>query len=131
MSFYLYVLFLHIAAVLGLFMATGLEVTALYRMRSAKSVAQVHEWANVNRQLERVFPLMALLILAAGLYMTLTVWGWSHAWISVSLAALLAMSVLGATVNTRRMKAIGISAKKSPDGPIPAALRKKIFNRGM
>lgn len=131
MSLYPYVLLLHIVAVLGLFMATGLELTALFRLRSAKSVAQVYEWTNVNRLLEIVFPLAALLILAAGLAMTFMVWGWSHAWISISLAALLVMSVLGATINTRRMKAIRTSAERAPDGPVPAALRKTIFDRGM
>lgn len=129
MSLYPYALFLHIVAVLGLFIATGIEWTTLFGVRSAKNVGQVRQLMNVNAAFELVFPVAALLILVAGLHMTFTVWGWSHAWISVSLLALILMGVLGPTINARRMKAIHASARATPDGPIPASLKKLINNR--
>lgn len=129
MSLYPYILLLHIVGVLGLFIATGLEITALFRIRSAAHVGQVREWTNAIRPLELVIPLSALLILAAGLAMTFMGWGWSQAWISTSMLAFLTMAVLGGTINTRRIKAIHSSAEKAPDGRIAAALRRKIVDR--
>jgi len=129
MSLYPFALFLHIVAVLGLFIATGIEWTTLFGVRSAKNVAQVRQFMNVNTAFELVFPVAALLILVAGLYMTFTVWGWSQAWINVSLLALISMGILGPTINARRMKAIHISAELTPDGPVPASLKKQINNR--
>lgn len=129
MSLYPYALFLHIVAVLGLFIATGVEWTTLFGVRSAKNVAQVRQFMNVVAAFELVFPVAALLIMVAGLYMTFTVWGWSHGWISVSLLALILMGILGPTINARRMKAIYASARATPDGPVPASLKKLINNR--
>lgn len=129
MSLYPYILLLHIVGVLGLFIATGLEITILFRMRSAKHVGQVREWTNASRPLELVIPLSALLILAAGLTMTFMGWGWSQAWISISLLAFLTMAVMGGTINTRRIKAIHSSAEKASDGPIATVLRRKIADR--
>jgi putative copper export protein len=67
LSLYPYVLLLHIVGVLALFMTTGLELTILFRMRSAKNVGQVQEWTNASRPLEWLVLLAVLLILAAGL----------------------------------------------------------------
>lgn len=128
MSLYPYVLLLHIVGVLALFMTTGLELTILFRMRSARNVGQVREWTNASRPLEWLVLPTVLLILAAGLTMTFMGWGWSHAWISISLLAFLIMFITG-TINTLRMKAIHRGAEEATDGPVAAALRRKIADR--
>lgn len=128
LSLYPYVLLLHIAGVLALFMTTGLELTILFRMRSAKNVGQVREWANASRPLEWLVLLTVLLILAAGLTMTFMTWGWSQAWINISLLAFLIMFITG-SINTMRMKAIHRSVEEASDGPVAAALRRKIADR--
>ncbi len=128
MALYPYALFLHILGVLGLFIAIGLEWTAIFRMRTAQTTATVREWMRVMGALDMMIPMTALLILAAGLYMTITVWGWSHGWIDVSLVAFLINGALGPAVISPRMKAIHKAAELAADGPLPANLKQLIHN---
>lgn len=126
MFLYPYALFLHILGVLALFIAIGLEWTIVSRLRAAQSTAQVREWGRVSNANDKVFPIGAILILAAGLYMTFTVWGFSHAWIDVSLIELIVMAALGPAIAGRRLKAIHSAVETTPDGPLPASLQKAI-----
>ena len=112
--------------VLALFIAIGLEWLTTLRMRAAQSTAQVREWGRISNANDKVFPISSILILAAGLYMTFTVWGFSHAWIDVSLVELIVVSALGPTIAGRRLKAIHTAVETTPDGPLPASLQKAI-----
>jgi hypothetical protein len=58
--------------------------------------------------------------------MTFTVWGFSHAWIDVSLVELIVMAALGPTIAGRRLKAIHGAVETIPEGPLPASLQKAI-----
>jgi hypothetical protein len=126
MTLYPYALVLHIVGVLGLFIAMSLELTAVFRLRAAQTTIQVHEWMAVNRVLEKVLPISAVLILASGLYMIFTVWGWSHAWIDLSLGLLIVLGALGPAINGPRMKAIHRAVEAAPDGPVLDGLQKRI-----
>ncbi|HVA92680.1 MAG TPA: DUF2269 family protein [Chloroflexota bacterium] len=126
MTMYHVALYAHILAVLGLFVAIGLEWTSMVRMRRACTVEQFREWASLHTTLEKVFPLTAVVILVAGLYMVGDVWGWGAAWINLSLAGLVAMGVLGPLINGRRLRAIQAAAEAAPAGPVPAALTRQI-----
>jgi uncharacterized membrane protein len=119
---------LHIIGILGLFISDGLEVTAVYRMRGAKTTAQVHEWMAVNRALETILPASAVLILVSGLFMTLTVWGLDHAWITLTLSLLVVLGILGPVINGPRMKAIQQAVRTAPDGPVSGTLQKCILD---
>lgn len=126
MSLYPYALFLHVVGLLALFIAIGLEWLTALRMRAAQSTVQVREWGRVSNANDKVFPISSILILAAGLYMTFAVWGFSHAWIDVSLVELIVMSALGPTIAGRRLKAIHSAVETMSDGPLPASLQRAI-----
>jgi hypothetical protein len=122
MTFYPYALLLHIVGVLGMFIAIGLEQAVLFRLRAAKTTALVREWSRVMSVAEKMFPISGVLILAAGLYMAFTAWGWSQAWIDLSLGVFLLASVLAPTVTSPRFKAIRQASEAAPEGPLPIEL---------
>lgn len=126
---YTIALFAHIVGVLGLFIAIGIEGLALARMRCARSVAHVLEWADATHAVGALHPVAILLILGPGLHMLLSVWGWATAWIDISLALTLTLSVLGPAVSARRFKAIRAAAATAPEGMPPAALTRLIHDR--
>jgi hypothetical protein len=67
-----------------------------------------------------------VLILASGLYMTFTAWGWGQAWIDLSLGVLIVLGVLGPAINGRRLQAIHLAVEAAPDGEVPASLQQRI-----
>jgi len=128
MTFYPSILLLHIAGVIGLFVALSLEVAVVSRLRAAKTTAQVHEWLTFSRVIDLILPVSAVLILISGLVLTFSAWGWGHAWIELSLGLLVLLGILGPVINGPRMKAIHVAAQAAPVGEIPPALRKIISN---
>ena len=126
MTMYHLALYAHILGVLGLFIAIGLEWTSMVRMRRARTVEQLREWTSLHATLDKVFPLTAVVILVAGLYMVGDVWGWSYAWINLSLAGLAVMGGLGPLINGRRLRAIQAAAEAAPAGPVPAGLTRQM-----
>jgi hypothetical protein len=126
MSWYHLALFAHIIGVVGLFMCIGIELACVVSMRRARTVEFVRAWVAPEAPLEKIFPLVTLLILVAGLYMTFADWGWQVPWIDISLVLLIAASALGPAVNGRRLKAIHRAADAAGSGPIPPALRQLI-----
>ena len=126
MSAYSLVLFVHVLGALGLFVTTGIGQLVLARLRRARTVAQAREWLEVTHDVARVEPLVALVLLGAGLYLTATTWGWRVAWIDVALGALLAVVVIGGALGGPRVAARARAAADAPEGPIPAELRARL-----
>ncbi len=118
-------LFAHISGAIVLFISLGLEWLGLNRLRQAQRVEQVREVSALLRIMEKLFPISTVLILGGGLYMAITAWGFAHAWIDAALIAVIAMTVLGNVISGRRLAAIGMTAFKEPDGPLPARLREQ------
>jgi hypothetical protein len=116
-------LFVHITGALLLFIAVGVEWFGLNRLRRAERVEQVQEVCALLRVLGKLFPLSALLILGGGLYMAITVWGFTLAWVDAALILVVAFSIIGQKVSGPRMAAIGKAAFTLPHGPLPASLR--------
>jgi hypothetical protein len=116
------VLFLHVLAVVALFIALALELTSMRRMRAAQTVAQLQEWAGATGKLAVVFPMSSITILLSGIYMTLTRWSFMAGWPSVALVMLVVLGVLGGAVNGRRQEAIHASIAQAPIGPVPSSL---------
>jgi Predicted integral membrane protein (DUF2269) len=122
--FYSVALFLHILSVLGLYIAIGLEWTMLQRIRQASTVTQVREWLSIHGALNKVHAVVGPAILLSGLYMTLTRWGITTAWITISLVLLLVISILGLLINARRLGALASAAQTdSSTRPSPALSR--------
>jgi hypothetical protein len=128
MTLYALALFVHIVGVLGLFMGIGLQWIIVQRLSQAQTVAQVREGTSMVAIQERLWPTAALLILLAGIYMTVTAWGWRTPWIDVSLAALIVQGAVAGALINRRLKAIhtGIAATEAPAGAFPPGLKRQI-----
>ncbi|MHB8487976.1 MAG: hypothetical protein ACYDCS_00685 [Candidatus Dormibacteria bacterium] len=96
MTLYAFALFVHIVGSLLLCTAFTAEGIGLFHLRRAATGVGVHQWEGVVG-LGRVFgPASAVTILASGLYMMVTSWGWVP-WLAVGLFAWVLIAVLGAT----------------------------------
>jgi hypothetical protein len=109
-------LFLHILGALGFFIAIGVLYTAVLGVRRAQSVGSIKLWTGAANGVSRiVFPISGLVILIAGIYMVVTVWGERAPWAGIAIIALLLMMIVSALLQGRRMAALGQSAATQPD----------------
>lgn len=100
-------LFAHITGVLIYFVGVGVEIMVLRGLRRARTVEQVRMWLQTTQGTRKLFRLSTVLILVAGIYMTISVWGIWTPWINVAFVVLIIFNALGPLVNGRRYKAIG------------------------
>lgn len=105
MNFYLIANLIHILGALGFFIALAIETVSLFYARRAESAEQTLERLRLPKHMQRLGPLSMLLIVASGIYMTVTVWG-GVAWIIVALVSLALMVVIALTLGVPRMAAI-------------------------
>lgn len=125
---YTIALFLHIVGAIGIFVGMGLELAVVARLRGATAVAQVREALWYGKLIGRLMQIAPPLTLLAGLYMTVTAWGFAQAWLDIALALFLALTVLGAKVNGGHFKGLAGEAFTAPDGPVPQSLRARILD---
>ena len=123
---YTIALFLHVCGALALFAAIGIELVGVVGLRHARTVGQVRTYARVVKVTEPMFPGASVLVLGAGLYMTLTEWSFRTPFVLVGLITLVAMALMGATVQGKRWQMVGKAAEELPDGPVPESLRQRI-----
>ena len=128
MTFYSIALFAHILGVLGLFIAIGLVWISVLWLQRAQTLAQVRERIGLAAIQERLMPASSVLILLAGIYMTVVTWGWTTPWIDVALAGLVVLGGLGGAVVNRRLAAIrkAASTAEPPAGSIPAEIKRQM-----
>ena len=96
----LLVVFVHVCAAMGVFGAAAIEgasLLELHRPGGSPIAGQGFELAR------RVGSISFALTLLSGIFLTLTVWGWEAAWIRLSMAGLIVMAVVGATMTRRAM----------------------------
>lgn len=106
MTGYSVALFLHVVGVLGLFIGLGIEWMGLRQLRRATTVEAVHQWMGAFFSLRWLYPVSALLLLGAGLYMIWRLKQWPP-WAVLGLVVMLFMAALGALLTGRRMAQIG------------------------
>jgi hypothetical protein len=116
-------LFVHISGAMLFFIGLGLEWLGLNRLRQAERVEQVREVSALLAVLPRLFPLSVVLLLGGGLYMTITTWGFTLAWLDAALVTLVALPILGPRVHGRRLTRIRQEALTQSDGPLPTSLQ--------
>jgi hypothetical protein len=109
----------HVVGAVALLVGLVLITISLWRMPRAVTIAGFRKWAGIATKADKLLPAGAALILLSGLYMTMTVWGWSHGWANTSLAALLLMSpltptIIGPRLGELRKAATGVSADSVP-----------------
>ncbi len=115
MNDYSIALFLHIAGVMGLSVALGLEWTGLWQIQGAMLPDQVRGWMGILKGVRRVGFASMLTTVLTGIYMMLTVWG-SVGWVIVSLGALVLVIALSLALTGPRVVAIGraLATAKGP-----------------
>lgn len=118
-------MFFHILAVAMMFSAMTLEIAGFERLHRSTTLAQARV-AIANFPL--VSPLMVLgsllLIVAGSAMVYLTGFGWTPAWIGVTAALMIVLSMSGPLVNGRRGNRIFKLASDSGDGPITSELQR-------
>jgi hypothetical protein len=124
MTLYSIVLFLHVVAAMGLFAALGIEWVLLVHLRRASSGEQARTWLTLFLRLRPLFGLSLAIILLAGLYMTIDVWGWDP-WILVALGSMVMLGAIGGALTGTRMAAIG-RAMGEGGGAVTASLRGRL-----
>jgi hypothetical protein len=125
-ALYTSLIFVHVCSVIGLFVAIGLEATAVYRLGSTTALAVVRDNLSTLAILEKALPATVGLVVISGLGMVLLRWGWTRAWIDSALVIVVLMGVLGPIVTGRRVTRIRIAATTTehageglPDALVP------------
>lgn len=128
MSLYTIVLFVHVLGAIAYIFGAGARLLALASLRRAHRVEQVRIVSTIDNLLGPIFGIGLLLLLAAGLYLTITIWGFQTGWIDVALASVVLMAPFSAALLEPRRRAIGKLARELPDGAIPEALSMRIYD---
>jgi hypothetical protein len=105
MSLYGLVLFLHVAAVLALFVCLSFEALSLFLLRRASTLAEARLWVQPVPRLPLWTGVSALVILVSGIYLAMRMSAFGQAWIDLTIVALLAIAPLGALTG-KRMRTI-------------------------
>jgi hypothetical protein len=129
MNIYPLMLFIHVTSDIGIFIGIGAWLLGLAALRRAQDVSQVRALAMLVHGTEPLSVMSALLTLASGLYMLLTVWGWQTAWALVALGSIIVfLPPLLLLITEPRMRSIVRLAQVAPSGPIPEPLQALIHD---
>lgn len=115
----------HMLGIISLFGGFILFQHAGARLRSAATWEEARLWASMIR----VMPAMAtggsVFLLASGLYMAIAKWGMRTAWVSMGMAAVVVLTLLGVLVVKPAMEKV-FRAVDSSSGPIDEGARNAI-----
>ncbi len=124
-------LFFHVCGVLGLFGAALVETTSLLMLKRTSTVTVGRAWASLNKPLEFVFPISAVLLVVTGLYMLHENADFKTAtqpWAMTVLVFLVVLAIIGAAFNGQRMKAIRLGLNSAPEGSMPVDVETRIHD---
>ncbi|HEX5438621.1 MAG TPA: hypothetical protein VFW98_15825 [Gemmatimonadaceae bacterium] len=121
MSLYAVALFLHLLTVVAAFIAVALIHAGLIRMRRAERVGEAREALMSAGRAGRAMPIVGLLLLLTGAYMTESLWSWTTPWIDVSIGGLVAIMAAGGGLLERRLRALKPLLQHG-DGPVDGTL---------
>lgn len=99
-------LFFHILGAVGIVGGSTLGHVLHARQMRARTNEQLGEVLGLSELLSKVMPISALLVLVAGLYMTITRWGFQYAWIDLSLLLLVGFGASAPLVFDPPIKAV-------------------------
>ncbi|HZD68294.1 MAG TPA: hypothetical protein VFA45_05045 [Actinomycetes bacterium] len=116
--------FLHVVSALGLAAAFGVESAGLIGLRRANDADEALLWLQSRRWVLLIGPASTGLVLATGIYMTVVEWG-PDPWILVSLASLVTIAGIGASLTGIPMAQITPAVQRTP-GPLPEELRRAL-----
>ncbi len=105
MTQYSLILFLHVAAALGLFASLSFELLSLSYLRQASELSEVRRWIDPVPRLPLVAMASILVVFFSGIFLTVRMSAFNTAWPKVTIGALLLIAPLGA-VTGKRMRVI-------------------------
>jgi hypothetical protein len=127
MGMYQVAMIAHIVGTLVFFSGLFVTTAAMIGMRQATTVEKLRGWVALASRSDLLLPFGAALLLLSGLYLILTAWGWSIAWVNVSLASFLTITPLVPLGLSRRLGSVKASLGKAGaaanSGPVSATLR--------
>jgi hypothetical protein len=115
-------LFIHLLGAITFFIAIGIMQRGGARVRGAQTVEHLRLWLGLVQTTQRMFPSAIVMLLGAGVYMTIDVWTFETPWVMVSLVALVTMTAVGTGIVGRRFSRIEAAAKAAGDGSLPPQL---------
>lgn len=129
MTLYSLALFVHVISDITLFVGIGTQLLALIALRRAAILPQVKTLAQFITMTNHIGVAGALLTIASGLYMTITVWGFRVGWIEIALGSIiLVIPPLVIGIVEPRTKALLKTIKELPEGPLPDNLKVRIHD---
>src|SRR5262245_36883102 len=114
------ILFCHVAAMIGLFVALAIEWVGLRSLRRVTSYEQAREWMKLWRLLLPVGVTSILMVLASGIYLATTLGAWDLDWVRVAVPTLVTVALAGGIVGPRRNRLQTAIARNA--GPLPRDL---------
>jgi len=105
MTLYSIILFLHVAAVLGLFATLSFEILALFHLRRASDLSDVRRWIDPVPGIPLLAIASIFVVLFSGIYLAVRMSVFDLAWPKVAIVALLLIAPFGA-LTSKRMRAI-------------------------
>jgi hypothetical protein len=124
MTFYAFILFVHIASAFILFGALLLESLAFGSLRRTADASALRQWIPVAAMSPRLSGPASGLILLSGAYLGHVLKAWDQAWLSASLIALVAAGIIGLSVTSPRIRVL--SRIPVAGGIISADLRTRV-----
>jgi hypothetical protein len=123
MNVYALLLFFHVLAVAVVAGAMGVANFGLHQLRWAEEPGRVGLWLGVLRRLSVLFPVGSLVLLATGAELARSTGRLTQGWVIAAAVGLVAIVVLGATVNAAWGKRVGVSLAGTKGGPLTEATR--------
>jgi hypothetical protein len=122
MTFYALILFLHIIAAIGIFVALALESFSIVSFRKAAGAAEVRVAIAALRRVPVLFGVSGALVLLTGGYLAAEIGSAGLSWTVPSLVTLVVIGALGGALSGRRLRMIR-AIQLEGTGPVPNGLR--------
>jgi hypothetical protein len=129
MSLYTILLFIHVSSAICLFIGMGIWLFGITAIGRAVQVEQVRALADLMLMVRNLVPASALLVIAAGVTMTWTAWGFQTGWIVVALGSLAIIGPIGTGVIDPKVRSMARLAHALPEGPLPLTLAEHTHDR--
>ncbi len=123
MTFYSFVLFVHVTAMLGLCAALSFEVLSLLHLRRVSTSTEARRWIEPVPALSLIGMGSIFVVFFSGVYLAMRMSAFGLAWPRVTVGALLLIAPLGAMTG-RRMRAIRRTS--ADDQTINSELRSRL-----
>ena len=128
MDLFVPLVFVHVAAAVGLCIALSIEWLILRGLGHATSHEQARAWMQMWPLLGRIGAPSALVALASGIYLAKSLGAWQVSWVAIALPTIVAMAILGGTTAPSRKRIA--AALGAHDGALPDTVKRQLRQKG-